>query len=105
MRKSRWMTVALLAAIPGAWQVASAATVRGKLMRGYAAAAGIAVTVLNAKKVRTAASYSAANGMYYIPNVKAGSYTLEVWVKPNKPLTFPIQVKEPESDINPVQVP
>jgi hypothetical protein len=99
------MTIALLSAVVCACQVASAATVRGKLLRGKGVASGIAVTVLNPKKVRTTPAYSGANGMYYIPNVKAGSYTLEVWVKPNKPLTFPIQVKEPESDINPIQVP
>jgi hypothetical protein len=104
MRQSQWIALAL-PVIVGVGQAASAATVRGKLVRGQAAAAGIAVTVQSPQKVRSTPAISGSNGMYYIPNVKAGSYTLEVWVKPNQPLTFPIQVKEPESDINPVQVP
>jgi hypothetical protein len=103
MRRNRWVTIALLLAIAG---TCPAATVRGKVLRANKAASGIEVTVLNAQKVRTSPVYSGANGMYYIPNVKAGSYTLEVWATPKKPpLTFPIQVKEPESDINPVEVP
>lgn len=102
MGHTRWMAVALLPVIVGTGQ---AATVRGKLLRGKGVAAGIEVTVLSPQKVRSIPAYSGSNGMYYIPNVKAGSYTLEVWVKPNKPLTFPIQMKEPESNINPVQVP
>ena len=103
MRRNKWVTIVFLLAIAGACQ---AATVRGKLLRGNKAASGIEVTVLNSGKVRTSPVYSGANGMYYIPNVKAGSYTLEVWATPKKPpLTFPIQVKEPESDINPVELP
>jgi hypothetical protein len=103
MRRNRWVTIALLLAIAG---TCPAATVRGKVLRANKAASGVEVTVLNAQKVRTSPVYSGANGMYYIPNVKAGSYTLEVWATPKKPpLTFPIQVKEPESDINPVEVP
>ena len=95
--------VALVGMLPAA---ALAATIRGKLIRGKGApAAGIAVTVIGQQKVRTAASYSGPDGMYYIPNVRAGSYTLEVWVNRNRPLTFPIQVREPRTDVNPVNVP
>ena len=99
---TKLIAIALLAALSAG---ASAATVRGKLVRGKASAAGIAVTVINGKRIRTAASYSGANGMYYIPNVSAGSYTLEVWVNRNKPLNFPIQVREPQTDVNPIAVP
>jgi hypothetical protein len=99
---TKLIAIALLAALSSAIQ---AAIVRGRLVRGKAAAAGIAVTVLNPQKIRTAASYSGADGMYYIPNVKAGSYTLEIWVNRNKPLNFPIQVREPQTDVNPVNVP
>jgi hypothetical protein len=88
---TKLIAIALLAALPSAIQ---AAIVRGRLVRGKAAAAGIAVTVLNPQKIRTAAS-----------NVKAGSYTLEIWVNRNKPLNFPIQVREPQTDVNPVNVP
>ena len=104
MRLEKWTPMVLLLAIAGVSQ-AAAATVRGKLQRGNAPASGVEVTLLNPQKVRTSPVYSGANGMYYIPNVKAGSYTLEVWSTPRKPLTFSIQVREPESDINPVKLP
>jgi len=99
-RATRLIAIALLAALP-----ATAATVRGRLVRGRAGAGGIAVTVINPRKVRTAAVYSGADGMYYIPNVRAGSYTLEVWVRRIRPLEFPIQVREPQTDVNPINVP
>jgi hypothetical protein len=103
MRRNGWTAIAFFWAVVG---VGQAATVRGKLLRGNGAASGVEVTVLNSQKVRTQPAYSGANGMYYIPNVKPGSYTLEVWATPNKsPLTVPIQVKEPETDVNPVKLP
>jgi hypothetical protein len=98
----KFIALAILSSLPAA---ALAATVRGKLIRGRAPAAGIAVTVMSAQKVRTAAAYSGADGMYYIPNVRAGNYTLEVWANRNRPLTFPLQVREPRTDVNPVNVP
>jgi hypothetical protein len=95
--------VAILAAF-AASQSGWAATVRGRLLRGKGVAAGVAVTLRNAQR-RTPSAYSGADGMYYIPNVKPGSYTLEVWVQPHKPpITFSIQVKEPESNVNPIYV-
>jgi len=99
---TKLIAIALLGSLPAA---ALAATVRGRLIRGKAAAAGIAVTVISPQKVRTPASYSGPDGMYYIPNVRAGSYTLEVWANRNRPLTFPLQVREPRTDVNPVNVP
>jgi hypothetical protein len=105
MNQQKWMPIVVLFAAAGTSQ-AAAATVRGKLLQGNSPASGIQVTVLNQQKVRTSPVYSGANGMYYIPNVKAGSYTLEVWTTSRKsPLVFPIQVKEPESDINPIKLP
>ena len=105
MRRNGWMAIALLPAFFGAGQAASGATVRGELLRGSGVASGVAVTLLNSKKVRTLPAYSGADGMYYVPNVKAGSYTLEIWTKPNKPLPISIQVHEPETDVNPVKLP
>jgi hypothetical protein len=86
-----------------------AATIRGRLVRntpyGQIPAAGIAVTVWCEQLGRSAASYSLADGMYYIPNVPAGSYQLEVWIGPQNALRFPIQVYEPNTDIPPIIVP
>jgi hypothetical protein len=86
-----------------------AATVRGRLVRnspqGQFPAAGIAVTVWCEQLGRSAASYSLRDGMYYIPNVPAGYYQIEVWIGPQNALRFPIQVSEPNSDIPPIIVP
>ena len=107
MGRNRLIAIIALVAIVGASQTARAANVRGKLLRGKVGAAGIAVTLLNPQtKVRTSPAYSGSDGMYYITNVKAGNYVLEVWGKGNKiTSTFNIPVKEPESDINPIYVP
>ena len=103
MRRNGWTAIAFFWAVVG---VGQAATVRGKLLRGNGVASGVKVTVLNAQKVSSQPAYSGSDGMYYIPNVKAGSYTLEVWATPKKaPLTIHIQVKEPETDVNPMKLP
>jgi Carboxypeptidase regulatory-like domain len=106
MGRNRWIAIVALAAMAGVPQMAWAATVRGKLLRGKAAAPGVAVTLLNQQtKIRTAPAYSGSDGMYYITNVRAGSYLLEVWGKGNRVTSsFNIQVKEPESDVNPIYV-
>ena len=64
------------------------------------------MALVNQNNVSTARVYSGGDGMYYIPNVKAGSYTLEVWAVPNKaPRTFHnIPVVDPLTNVNPVDV-
>ncbi len=106
-RKNKVVAAVLLAYLVVGLGQAAAATVRGKLVRGTAVVSGVQVTVLSAKKVRSAPAYSGSDGIYYIPNVPAGKYTLEIWATPNKPpLTVPIQVTaKPETNVNPVQLP
>jgi hypothetical protein len=102
MGRNRLIAIGMFMAIVG---VCHAATVRGRLLRGKVGAAGIAVTLVNPQKVSTSPVYSGSDGMYYIPNVRAGSYVLEVWGNANKVTsTFNIQVKEPETDVNPIYV-
>jgi hypothetical protein len=104
MRRDGWIAIALLAAIGG---VCQAATVRGKLLRGTAPAPGVTVTVVNTQSHASAAPVtSGQDGMYYIPNVKVGTYTLEVWATPGRPpVKYPnIQVKNPVTDVGPITV-
>jgi hypothetical protein len=66
-------------------------------------APGILVT-LESKTYSSPAVHSGKDGLYYIPNVPAGNYTLKVWSNPKNPLTFQIVVKSPLTDIPPVIV-
>jgi len=90
---------------------ATAANVRGRLDRvapngARYPATGVAVTVYNQTMGRSAPSYAGGDGLYYINNVPAGSYYLEVWANPGgQPMVFPIQVFEPYVDIPPIVVP
>ncbi len=102
MGRNKWTAIVLLMGIAAGCQ---AATVRGRLLRGKSVASGIAVTVKSPQNVRSSPARSGADGMYYIPNVKAGSYTLEVWGTPNQvTASFPITVKETQTDVNPIYV-
>ncbi len=86
--------------------VAQAALVRGRLLRGQNTAPGVAVTVWCQAYGRSQPSYSGMDGMYYMPNVPPGQYTLEIWAIPNRPpMTFVIYVNEPGFDVNPIYVP
>lgn len=88
---------------------ASAAVVRGRLLRGaHSAGAGISVTVLNkASGASAPAVVTNPDGMYYIYNVKPGSYYLQVWASgvTGKPMRYEISVAEPISDIPPIALP
>lgn len=91
---------------------ANAATVRGRLDRldGYGRhypAPYITVTVSNQQTKRTA--HTDVQGMYYIPNVPPGKYTLEIWRSRDpkqRPMVFSIVVyNRPYSDVAPIVVP
>lgn len=84
--------------------------VRGMLVTGEknAPVSGISVTLLLDSKnnVRSAPAITGLDGMFYIYDIAAGSYKLEVWDKGFKstPLLFDIKVK-PESANQFVDVP
>jgi hypothetical protein len=92
---------------------ANAAMVRGRLdrvdvYRRHYPAQGIAVTLYNQTIGRSSPSYTDMYGMYYLYNVPAGSYYLEVWVSRNPndpPRAYQIQVREPYTDIPAIVVP
>ncbi|MBI3048402.1 MAG: carboxypeptidase regulatory-like domain-containing protein [Acidobacteria bacterium] len=90
-----------------------AGNVRGLLLRrgpqGTYPAAGIAVTVYAQQLGRSRPGYSGSDGMYYLYNVPAGWYYLEIWAHGfgNPPLVFQIFVndQQPFTDVTPVTVP
>ena len=45
--------------------------------------------------------------MYYIYNVPAGTCYLELWIggTRSQPTTYPIQVREPYTDVPPIKLP
>ena len=64
-------------------QIYGAATLRGQLNRKLpngtqTPAAGITVTVLSQAKVRSSQAVTQQDGMFYLNNLPAGSYSLEV---------------------------
>jgi len=86
-----------------------AATLRGQLRcnNGDAPAVGIAVTV-NGVRGRTTPFFTGGDGMYYITDVPAGQYVLEIWLskRGNDPTsTQQIIIKEPITDVPPQVVP
>jgi hypothetical protein len=90
---------------------AQGATVRGRLERRDGQgrlypATYVSVTLNSAKTGRSSQAYTGADGMYYLYNVPAGDYQLEVWATPGKPpLTFNIRVLDrPYTDILPILI-
>ncbi len=85
----------------------SSATVRGMLEDNTAKnpqpVSGVLVT-LEGRNYTSPAVHSGKDGLYYISNVAPGAYTLKVWSDPKNPLSFPIKVSGPLTDIPPVIV-
>ena len=105
--------LALVAALSCAGVAVSAAsTVRGRIVRkgasGQYPAVGVTVSVNsnNAKVGRSAFVYTGSDGMYYLSNVPAGDYQLEIWVTRQKPMTYNIRVRDQAfTDIAPIVIP
>jgi hypothetical protein len=103
------LSLLILFALSG---TASAAMVRGRLERvdqrgSRVPAGGVMVTVRQQNSSRSSPVSSGQDGLYYVYNVPAGRCFLEVWVRGtrDKPTVYPIQVREPYTDIPPIQVP
>src|SRR5882757_5203488 len=95
----------------GIARTAMASAVRGRLDRPgpnrvRVPASGITVTLLAQGRGRSAPSVTRQDGMYYL-NVPAGVYNLEVWVRgtSGQPLVYPVQVREPYTDIPAILLP
>jgi hypothetical protein len=99
---STWIVFALLAT-----GSAHASTVRGRLVHANGSpAAGLSVTVYNPQTGRSSPAHTGPDGMYYLYNVRSGSYNLEVWTSPGgKPVVYQITVSEPYADVAQIGVP
>ena len=85
---------------------AHAASIRGQVVhQNGKPAAGTAVTVSDHKDFRSARASVGSDGMYYLANIPAGQYYLEVWVNPQQPLVYQVTVAEPNTDMPRVTVP
>jgi Carboxypeptidase regulatory-like domain len=103
----------LLSLIPAARAQSSLspsfALVRGQLQTAQAKGKvapvpGVTVT-LQSKSWSSPAVTSDKNGLYYIPNVAPGTYTLKVWITRKAPLTFTVTIRPGLTDLPPVMVP
>ena len=90
----------------------SAATVRGKVGCMTAggkqgAVTGKYVTVFNASIGRSKQAAVGTNGMFYLYNIPANNYVLEVWSRSNPslpPQTFQLKVLEPYTNVPAITV-
>ena len=85
---------------------ARAASIRGQVQhQNGMPATGVAVTISNHKDFRSSPANVRSDGMYYLANIPAGQYYLEVWVNPKTPLVYQVTVAEPNTDMPRVTVP
>jgi hypothetical protein len=87
--------------------VANAATVHGQLVyaSNNAPAPYVAVRLNAPGKGASEFAYTGGDGKYYLRNVPAGTYQLEVWQGKKVVQTVAVTVQEPDSALAPVQVP
>jgi hypothetical protein len=94
------------ATLAAASMAAHAASVRGQVLHHNGQpAAGVAVTISDHKNYRSAPAHAGNDGMYYLFNVPAGEYFLEVWTNPHTPTVYQVTVSEPNTDMPRVTVP
>jgi hypothetical protein len=86
---------------------ASAATVRGQLVfaANNAPAPYCAVRLNAPGKGPSEFAYSGGDGKYYLRNVPAGAYQLEVWRGGKVVLTVAVNVQEPVAELPTTRVP
>lgn len=68
-------------------------TVRGQVVRmdGTTPVANIPVDLMTNAGARSVPSITGANGMYYLYNIPAGDYHLEVWMG-SSPNVYPVRI-------------
>ena len=111
---SIWIRPVLLGILlmPTPETAAHAATIRGRadcLVNGQRApAVGSVITVFNARIGRSRRAPVGQDGRYYLYNVPAGSYALEVWSRndPSRaPTVFQLTVYDPFTDVPVIVLP
>lgn len=87
--------------------LANAATVHGQLVytSNNAPAPYVAVRLSAQGKAASEFAYSGANGKYYLRNVPAGAYQLEVWRGGKMVLTVAVTVQESDTEISLTHLP
>jgi Carboxypeptidase regulatory-like domain len=85
----------------------NAASVRGQLVYASngAPAPYVAVRLSVPGKTASEFAYSGVNGKYYLRNVPAGTYQLEVWRGGKMVLTVAVTVQEPDTELALTHVP
>lgn len=86
---------------------AHAATVRGQVVYSgnNAPAVYVAVRLTAPGKGASEFAYTGNDGRYYLRNVPAGSYRLEVWRGDRLVLSVPVTVQEPFAELSATQLP
>jgi Carboxypeptidase regulatory-like domain len=85
---------------------AHAANVRGQVTFGNNTPAPYVAVRLNSQsKGPSEFAYSGGDGKYYLRNVPAGAYQLEVWRGGKVVLTIAVTVQEPVAELPPARLP
>ncbi|HXC44773.1 MAG TPA: carboxypeptidase-like regulatory domain-containing protein [Candidatus Dormibacteraeota bacterium] len=107
MRAKKYILMPTLAFLLLLASVAHAATVRGQLVfaSSNAPAPYVAVRLNSQSKGPSEFAYSGNDGKYYLRNVPAGAYQLEVWRGGKVVLTLAVTVQEPLVEVPPARLP
>ncbi len=88
------------------------ATVRGRLVRmgpaGQYTVPNVRVNMFSTAIGFSNPSFTGIDGMYYLSGIPYGSYFLQVWANPANPavpLSYPVQVFSPLTDIPVISLP
>lgn len=105
-RASLFRMILFSAALAAASTAAHAASVRGQVLhQNGQPAANVTITISDHKNYRSSPAHAGNDGMYYLFNIPAGQYYLEVWTNPQTPTVYQVTVSEPNTDMPRVTVP
>lgn len=87
--------------------VANAATVEGQVVFASTGrpSAYVAVRLYSGSRGPSEFAYSGSNGKFYLKNVPAGDYELQIWRGGRKVASLKISVQEPRTRIGAVRIP
>ena len=105
MKINQWRWVLAVLAFFAA-VVANGATVQGQLV--YASgrpSAYVAVRLNSTGRGPSQFAYSGGDGRFYLKNVPASDYTLEVWRGRKVVTSLPVRVQEPTTILPPIRLP